>query len=211
MFPLITQDMCYHNFADQATLLGIPHFFNVITNVPFMIFGIWGLLIAKRLDWGWFFIGLVLTGIGSSYYHLNPNNATLVYDRLPMAISFMALVSAMCVDYGFHKIKLYPAILLGVASVLYWALWQDLIFYVLVQFVSLIWIFVLLRFYKSPYVSNSNLYWALACYVLAKVLEHFDREVFAFLPISGHSLKHLSAAFSGFFIIRHVQGEEAIS
>jgi hypothetical protein len=126
-----------------------------------------------------------------------------------MAISFMALLSALCTDYGFQKIKLYPAMLLGLASVLYWALWQDLIFYVLVQFASLIWIFVLLAFYKSPYASKRNLYFALACYVFAKVLEHYDREVFALLPISGHSLKHISAAFSGFFIILHVRREKS--
>jgi hypothetical protein len=46
--------------------------------------------------WSWtlFFAGVTAVGFGSSYYHLNPNDATLVWDRLPVSsFSYFALCS----------------------------------------------------------------------------------------------------------------------
>lgn len=39
--------------------------------------------------WGWacFFIGVAAVGVGSSYYHLEPNDARLVWDRLPVSFT----------------------------------------------------------------------------------------------------------------------------
>jgi hypothetical protein len=37
--PPIVQDQNYHDFADQRTLFGIPHFWNVISNIPFIGIG----------------------------------------------------------------------------------------------------------------------------------------------------------------------------
>ena len=39
------------------------------------------------------FLGIALTGFGSSYYHWDPNDRTLFWDRLPMALSFMAILA----------------------------------------------------------------------------------------------------------------------
>jgi hypothetical protein len=37
--------------------------------------------------WGWtcFYIGVAAVAFGSSYYHLKPNDARLVWDRLPVS------------------------------------------------------------------------------------------------------------------------------
>lgn len=37
--------------------------------------------------WTFFYIGVAAVGFGSSYYHLEPNDARLVWDRLPVSIS----------------------------------------------------------------------------------------------------------------------------
>src|SRR5262245_63120081 len=91
LLPPIPQDPSYHQFADQRTLLGIPHFWNVVSNLPFVLVGAIGLWQFGR-DRASFvlFLGVFLTGFGSAYYHWDPNDDTLFWDRLPMALTFMA-------------------------------------------------------------------------------------------------------------------------
>ena len=94
LLPPIAQDQSYHEFADQRTLFGIPNFWNVVSNFPFVAIGAVGLWQFRRnpaIDV--LFLGILLTGFGSAYYHLDPNDRTLFWDRLPMAISFMAILA----------------------------------------------------------------------------------------------------------------------
>src|SRR5271157_6561232 len=96
LLPPIPQDQGYHHFADQRTLLGIPNFWNVVSNVPFIVVGAAGL---RRFHHDpttiVLFLGIFLTGFGSSYYHWNPNDGTLFWDRLPMTLCFMAILAAV--------------------------------------------------------------------------------------------------------------------
>lgn len=92
----IHQDQKYHQFADHRHLIGIDNFLNVISNLPFMIIAALGFLELRKyktlkLDsqsysatYLAFFSGVLLTGIGSAYYHYAPSNSTLIWDRLPM-------------------------------------------------------------------------------------------------------------------------------
>ncbi|GMP48619.1 hypothetical protein CsSME_00015910 [Camellia sinensis var. sinensis] len=50
--------------------------------------------------WGWtsFFIGVAVVGIGSSYYHLKPNDAILVWDHLPMTIAFTSIMAIFIIE-----------------------------------------------------------------------------------------------------------------
>ena len=101
LVPPVSQDPAYHNFADQRYISGIPNFWNVVTNIPFILLGITGFFkILKQELTGilpdlfraylTFFLGLVLTGLGSGYYHLDPSNSTLVGDRMAITITFMS-------------------------------------------------------------------------------------------------------------------------
>ena len=107
----IPQDSAYHLFADVNSLLGIPNFNNVVSNAAFAIVGAIGLfvilggkhkiLFTQRHDsWPYliFFTGVFLISIGSSYYHLEPSNERLLWDRLPMSVAFMAFCSAIIAD-----------------------------------------------------------------------------------------------------------------
>lgn len=112
--PRIPQPQSYHLFADRRSFLGISKFGDVASNLPFGLIGIWGLLfllqsrsrsqagtfIDERERWPYLFVfaGLLLTALGSSYYHLAPDNARLLWDRLPMTITFMAMVSAVIAE-----------------------------------------------------------------------------------------------------------------
>ena len=92
LLPPIVQNQDYHDFADQRTLFGIPNFWNVISNVPFIgisAVGLWQF--GRSQGTMLLFLGIFLTGFGSAYYHLEPSDRTLFWDRLPMAIGFMAI------------------------------------------------------------------------------------------------------------------------
>ena len=204
----IIQDLSYHDFADDRQFFGVPKFFNVISNIPFALFGIIGVLYCrnfrrKEADWSWMtlFIGVTLVSIGSGYYHLNPGNDTLVWDRLPMTIGFMGLFIAILSEYVNPKIETYflvPAILLGLLSVLIWQLTDDLRFYIWVQFFPILSIPIVLWLYKSRYTHVRFLLYALIFYLFAKLFEFYDSGIFSLLweQFSGHSLKHILASLS---------------
>ncbi len=96
----IAQNSSYHTFADQRTIVSIEHFWNVISNIPFFVFGLLGMFftiknhsfIKLNLNSFMFYSGICFTAIGSMYYHHQPCSETLVWDRLPMAVSFMAFL-----------------------------------------------------------------------------------------------------------------------
>ena len=205
----IIQNEDYHNFSDTHTILNIPNFWNVVSNIPFLIVGILGLLklnsiTTHKIQYFIFFLGVSLVSIGSSYYHLKPTSNTLVWDRLPMTIAFMALFSIIISEFIHREIGqkvLIPALIIGGVSVLYWVVFKDLRFYALAQFYPLLAIPIILIFYKSKYNLTAGYWLLLLAYVIAKILEQFDAEIHHFLTIiSGHSLKHIAAAI-GIFIL----------
>jgi hypothetical protein len=206
----IPQSAEYHRFTDDRNLCSIPNFWNVMSNLPFVIIGISGIafLLRKRkeatLDAGSlaFFSGILLTGFGSVWYHLHPDNHTLIWDRLPMTIAFMAFFSVIireCVHTETGKKLLWPLLFLGVLSVYYWQMTEsrgqgDLRFYFLVQFLPMLLIPVILLLFKSRGLPKIYFWLVLLAYVIAKVFEIKDAELFHSTGMSGHTIKHLMAA-----------------
>lgn len=210
----IAQDPAYHNFADRRRIFSIANFYNVLSNLPFFIVGIMGVrLIALRKASGGlaelqpmylaFFVGVFLTGFGSAYYHYQPDNQTLVWDRLPMTIAFMALFSAIIGEYISTRLawRLFvPLLILGIASVVYWHLTEqsghgDLRAYVLVQFLPIVLVPLMLWLFDSKLNHGKYIWGVLGTYGIAKLMELLDIQIYNILSFSGHSLKHLSAAF----------------
>ena len=138
LVPPIPQSQLYHAFADQRTLCGVPHFWNVVSNLPFILVGALGLMHVRRnLSARVFFVGVFLTGFGSSYYHWAPNDWGLFWDRLPMTLAFMAILSNIIeerVDQRVGQLLLWPLVALGVVSLLVWLRFDDLRLYAWVQF-----------------------------------------------------------------------------
>lgn len=211
--PAIPQDLSYHEFADQCTHFSIPNFFNVISNLPFLVFGVLyfksnkaSLEVMKKRLIHLMGLGFILTGIGSGYYHWEPNNHTLVWDRLPMTVVFVSFFFLLLYSYVSKVVVkwfLIPAIIFGVVSVFYWDYTEsinegDLRLYVLVQFYPLLGTLLILVFNWTVIGGKWNLLLAFLCYVLAKVFEmQFDYPLFDWFGISGHSLKHILSSFSG--------------
>ena len=208
--PRIPQDPAYHQFADNRTFYGIPSFWNVVTNLPFVLVGIFGLarhskVVALRTSYLLVCLGIILVGVGSAYYHFSPSTKSLVWDRLPMTIVFMALFSAIIEDRVSSragKILLWPLIVVGAASVGYWYLSElqgngDLRPYGLVQFLPFVLIPLILILFQLGRLCIAFLWWTLATYALAKIAEHFDLGILEITGmISGHSIKHLLASLA---------------
>lgn len=217
----IPQDASYHLFVDTRTIGSIPNFWNVITSIPFAIVGLLGLaklstpgklkfLHENTAAYLLLFVGTLLVSFGSAYYHLEPNNQSLVWDRLPMSIAFMALFSIVISEFlsvRSGRALLLPLILTGILSVAYWHFGEnrgngDLRFYAIVQFYPMIALFIMLLCFRSSYTHVQAYWWLLLAYIIAKLFEHFDAEVYRSLGfISGHSLKHLTAALGVFVLL----------
>ncbi len=228
LLPPIPQDPAYNNFADQRTILHVPNFWDVISNAPFVIVGTAGLLFAcKRvfrgtdravyLPYTIFFLGVFLTGIGSGYYHIAPTNESLVWDRLPMTIAFMSLLSAIISERVSRKLGLtllLPLLLFGAGSVFYWDWTEsigvgDLRPYALVQFLPMIVIPLMLLIFPARYTRGRDFCYVFAFYVAAKLCEALDFRIFALGSVmSGHTLKHFCAAMGVYCLLRMLKKRE---
>jgi len=229
LLPRIPQPQEYHMFADQRGFLGFPNIGDVVSNLAFAGIGLWGLVfllqsnseqipkhfLDRRERWPYLFVfaGMLLTAFGSSYYHLHPSNASLVWDRLPMTIVFMSLVAAVIAERISLRAGLWllPILLLiGLSSVLQWYMSEvrgagDLRFYAAVQAYSILVLLIAL-FFPPRYTRGSDLAVVVGFYALAKVLEILDKPIFGVGHIvSGHTLKHLAAAAGGYWILRMLQ------
>ena len=202
----IAQNPAYHQFADQRAILGIPHFFDVVSNLPFLLVGTAGMRVCSsrrlggtRIEWIVFFAGVTLVAFGSSYYHASPTNNTLAWDRTPMTVAFMALLSALIgesVSARAGRLVLFPAVVLGIGSVVYWHWTGDLRLYGWVQYFPLLLIPLLFILFPGRISQWRHLAAALLLYGLSKVLEQLDQSVFGATGgiVAGHALKHIAAA-----------------
>jgi len=221
----------YHHFADQRIWLGIPHFGDVASNIAFLIAGLWGSaflsrksslaqFVVARERWPYLFVflGLLLTALGSAYYHLAPDNQRLVWDRLPMTVVFMPLVAALIAERVSVKLGLLLLPVLtavGIGSVIQWHLSVehgagDLRFYMAVQVYAVLALFAAMLL-PARYTRGSDLLIVAGFYVLAKICETADHQIFSVGHlVSGHTLKHISAGAAGFWILGMLQKRRPI-
>lgn len=234
LLPPLPQPAAYHEFADQRTLFGIPRFLDVASNAGFLICGLLGLRLLAQRDrrsaprfvdprerhaWFALFLAVTLTSFGSVYYHLDPDNARLAWDRMPMAAGFAAFVAATAGErIGVHAgLRLLPPLVAtGIGSVWYWR-WSerqdagDLLPYLAVQGWSLIAVLLLVAMFPARYSHGGRIVSALAVYAAALVAEYLDRAIFALVGVvSGHTVKHVLAAAAVYQIIRMLRDRRPI-
>ncbi len=208
----IPQDPAYHDFAPTALeTSNIPNTLNVITNVPFAIVGLYGLFYCSRFpqlyaprSWRLFFLGIALLAVGSTVYHWNPNDATLVWDRIPMTMAFTALFSALFSEQTGLEVEdfvLIPLVLAGIVSVIYWQYSDDLRFYGFIQFFPLVALPLVILLMPRRFNSEHYLFYALISYIAAKIFEANDHETWRWIGCSGHAIKHLLAGCSTLVIL----------
>lgn len=230
---VIVQPAGYHDFADHSSLAGLPHAADVFSNIGFALVGLWGWwrlagqAAHPRLAAGWFgyrllLIGLVLTAAGSAYYHLAPDDARLIWDRLPIALACAGLLAAVRAETvlaaarargkGGCDARSEAALLalFAVASVAWWHFTNDagqgdLRPYLLLQLLPIVLIPLWQWLHGSERRDRVYFGAALAVYVLAKLAELNDH---AFLAanglLSGHTLKHVLATLAAWLIVRRL-------
>ncbi len=210
----IPQPPEYHAFADDRTIWGIANFFNVVSNAAFLIPGLAGLwLCARRAPvgarraWTTLFAAITAVAIGSSYYHLAPADSPLFWDRLPMTVGFTALLVALIDEHMADHAErhlLVPIVAVGVLSLLYGHLYDDLRAYFWVQAISLGTALLVVAIYPDANGGRKYLLAAVLTYAVAILCEQADRTLWDLLDnrLSGHSIKHLMAALGVYQLFR---------
>jgi Ceramidase len=212
----IAQPESYHNFANENMFFEIPNFLNVLSNIGFVFMGFYGFYcVSKYKILSKFaivlFAAIVFTGFGSAYYHFNPNNSTLVWDRLPMTIvftTFFAQIYSLYLSKKVGGIIWIFAVFTGIFSVFYWQYSEsigkgDLRLYAIIQFLPmlLLTIIISLHYKKHKPVLKPILLIAFY-YFVAKILENFDAQIYETTRFfSGHPLKHIAASIASYYIV----------
>jgi hypothetical protein len=213
LLPPIPQPEAYHHFADQRTLFGIAHGLDVLSNLAFLVSGVLGIFYISRsraLDAGtrWafatLFVGLCLTSIGSAYYHVAPDNARLVFDRLPMIVAMAGCLGAVITDrFGGSTAWIVAALIAtGLLTVHQWSVSEqlgrgDLRWYALYEGLIILAGALLLLLFPSRNAATPAFVIAVVGNVAAKLFELLDKPIYALDGIvSGHTLKHLCAGLS---------------
>jgi hypothetical protein len=215
LVPEIPQDQAYHLFADQRALVGLPNFWNVVSNIPFVVVGALGLARFRNdIATIVLFFGFFLTGIGSAYYHWSPSDGTLFWDRLPMTISFAAIFSLVVkerIGARIGAMLLWPMLALGAAGLLAWLWSDDLRLYFWAQFFPGLVLMTLFALYPAKYTHAH--YWLIAAglYALAKIFEFTDYPIYSLgRLLSGHTVKHFAAAAACFTILGYFERRRPI-
>lgn len=193
----IRQPAEFHNYADPRTLLGVPNFWNVVSNIPFLVFGAMGLRLKVSTAWKTVFWGALLAGLGSTWYHLFPNDNTLVWDRIPIGIAFAGFSAALVEEHTGARIKhmLWIFLLIAIAAVLWWRYSGDLSAWVFVQLAPMIAAALAVGLLPGRYPHRRYIIYALVWYGIAKGFEFTDHQTLQWTGglMSGHALKHFAA------------------
>lgn len=205
--PLVAQQANYHGFADQQVRWGLPHAADVLSNLAFAVMALTG---ARRLAFAHLdttqrslgaltCTGLLLTAACSSWYHLWPDDAGLVVDRLGMSFAFAGLIGlAACRTSRRAGVAMAALVLLGApVSVAVFAASGDLLPWAVLQGGGMV---LLLAMAAVRHHDALPVRWGLviAAYALAKLLELGDHAIWEATGqwVSGHSLKHVVAALA---------------
>lgn len=208
--PPFSQPQNYHHFADDRSFFGLTRAMDVLSNFGFLLAGAWGLaaLVLRKAhlgsvmacSLGVFFSGVLLTALGSAYYHSAPQDARLVWDRLPMTLAFAGTCGALgCARVGAKAgfISLAASLCYGVASILVWQSTGNLTPYAVMQFGGLAWVAVA---WVAGKRGSFDLPWGplLGFYLAAKIFEALDTVLYTASShfVSGHTVKHLLSALA---------------
>ena len=212
VFGPLPQWLSYHNFADTRQLGFVPRAGDVLTNLAILFSGVWGALLYRQVTvtsddrpaYRLLVIAAILTAFGSAYYHWDPGNDRLVWDRLPMSLlltAVLALVLADRVSPPFGREALLPFGLVAVGGVLLWAFTEaagrgDLLLYLVMRIGATVAVLTLLILRPPRFTAAGWLWAAVAFDVAETICERLDWQIWELTGgiASGHNLKHI---FSG--------------
>ena len=215
--PFVGQPANHHHFADGRTLLGIPHAMDVLSNLPFAMWaalGAWGLLglapgalsPSQRSCAALFFVGLLVTTAGSSFYHWQPDDAGLAIDRLGMVLAFAGLLGLALAGRISARAGVLTALAMlvfGPISVWVWASTGNVLPWAVAQFGGMLVVLALLALKPLPGALHVRLGLVIFFYALAKLFELADHPIYDWSGqlLSGHTLKHVVASLAAWPVL----------
>lgn len=227
--PPLPEPPVFRGLADDRAFFGIASFLNVVSNAPFLLIGGWGLYFLawagtrqpgaftdplEKWPYACCFLAIALVSAGSAYYHLRPDGARLMWDRLPMGLGFMSILAAVVVERisAMAGLRLLlPLLLAGAGSVIYWR-WsvlqgtENILPYAAVQYGSIAAVLAIATLFPSRYTRGNDIFGVVAIYAAAKAAEMLDAQIYALgHVVSGHTLKHLLAALAAWWLLRMLQ------
>ncbi|XP_020518705.1 uncharacterized protein LOC18421911 isoform X2 [Amborella trichopoda] len=215
--PRIPHFPKHHLFADMRNFFGVPNTLNVITNFPFLVVGVLGLVLCLHGNylciclrgevWGWalFYAGIASTAFGSAYYHLKPEDSRVIWDRLPIMIALTSLLSSFIIERIDERIGftcLLPLLTIDLASILYVQMFDDLRLCMMYHLIPCVAIPAMAFVFPPKYTHSRYWFWAAGFYLLAKFEAAADRKIYSAnrYIISGHSLEHLCLVMVPIFL-----------
>tara|TARA_B110001452_G_scaffold251958_1_gene241450 strand:- start:1551 stop:2303 length:753 start_codon:yes stop_codon:yes gene_type:complete len=222
----ISQPQNYHEFADDREFMGIPNALDVMSNLAIIFPGLIGLAFVHERRTNprvsddetsihiTLFSGMILTFAGSVWFHLDPNDSTMLWDRLGMSIVIGSCISLLINDLWDRELAVrahIPIVLASIVSVLCWPVFDDLRIYFIVKHHPFILFPILLFFGSRLYDKISGYYWGLSMFILATFFEFTDEAIFQATGfISGHTMKHIAAGIGLWFIMKMIRDREQI-
>lgn len=218
--PAVAQSAHHHHFADQRAWGWVPFAADVLSNLPFLLWGVLGLGLlarqprsvacvadaASRGLMTLFFAGLVVTACLSACYHWQPDNAGLALDRLGMVVAFaglMGLAAAGQISARAGALLALAVLLLGPMSIWVWSASGNVLPWAVLQFGGMLLVLCLALLKPQPGAPAIRWGWVIVIYAIAKGFEMADEAVFAATSqlVSGHSLKHVVASFAAWPVV----------
>lgn len=194
-------------FADDRSWHGLPNAMDVLSNLPFLLIGFWGLYRLNRidrahqealaqfplappandppdntLDCAWlFFAGLVATAAGSAFFHLMPDGARLAADRAGMAVAFAGLIGIAVCERVSQRAGWPAAWFVLMAGLLSAEVFQEsgnVLPWAIVQFGGMALVLTLALATPMRGAVGLKLGWVICFYALAKVSELADHAIY---------------------------------
>ncbi|MDH6256829.1 hypothetical protein [Bradyrhizobium sp. BR13661] len=199
------------HYVDGRSWLGIPNAGDVLSNLAFLAMAVWG---SERLrgrndapvGTSWLFVGLILTCLGSGFYHLDPDMPQrLIADRLGMSVAFagfLGIAASERISVRAGEAVLVLTMLAGPLTA--WVARENLTPWAVVQYGGMVLALGLALTRSRPGTIGVPLGSVIVFYVLAKLFELGDATIFEATGqlVSGHTLKHLAAALAAWPVIR---------
>lgn len=194
-------------FADDRSWHGLPNAMDVLSNLPFLLIGSWGLYRLNRidrahqqalaqfplappandppdntLDCAWlFFAGLIATAAGSAFYHLLPDAPRLAADRAGMAVAFAGLIGIAVCERVSQRAGWPAAWFVLTAGLLAAEVVQEtgnVLPWALVQFGGMALVLTLALATPMRGAVGLKLGWVIFFYAVAKAFELADHQVY---------------------------------
>lgn len=201
-------------FADDRSWHGLPNAMDVLSNLPFLLIGAWGLYRLNRidrahqqalaqfplappasdppdntLDCAWlFFAGLIATAAGSAFYHLMPDAPRLAADRAGMAVAFAGLIGIAVCERVSQRAGWPAAWFVLTAGLLAAEVVQEsgnVLPWAIVQFGGMALVLTLALATPMRGAVGLKLGWVIFFYVVAKAFELADHQIY---EASGHMI-----------------------